>query len=99
MPRSYLFVAYRHLSGNTFNEQEQKALVNLWKERLEFTYPNYDDEWPKAWLTARQKVPGVGALLKLGVDRRREKPNEYETYINCQQDAFENGRGNFGSED
>ena len=87
--RSYLFVAYRHLSGNAFNAQEQKALLDLWTERLGFTQPDYDEEWPKAWLTARQKVPGLGAGPKISAYRHREKPNEYETYINCQKDAFE----------
>lgn len=87
--RSYLFVAYRHLSGNAFNAQEQKVLLALWTERLNFTWPDYDEEWPKAWLTARQKVPGLTAAPKISVDRRRGKPNEYETYLNCQKDAFE----------
>ena len=87
--RSYLFVAYRHLSANTFSAQEQKALLALWTDRLDFTYPDYDEEWPKVWVAARQKVPGLGAAPKISAYRHREKPNEYETYINCQKDAFE----------
>ncbi len=87
--RSYLFVAYRYLNGTGFNPQEQKSLVELWHERLEFTWPEYDEQWPKPWLEARQKVQGVGPAPKLSVDRHREKPNEYETYVNCQKDAFE----------
>jgi len=87
--RSYLFVAYRQLSGNSFTPQEQKALLALWNERLDYSLPDYDEEWPKAWLTARAKVPGVAAAPKVSVYRRREKPNEYETYLNCQKDAFE----------
>jgi len=43
----------------------------------------------KAWLDARQKVSGVGAAPKIEVFRNREKPNEYESYLNCQNDAFE----------
>lgn len=87
--RSYLFVAYRQLSGNGFNAEEQKALVDLWKERLDFTSPDFDEEWPKVWLTARQKVSGLAVAPKISAYRHREKPNDYETYINCQQDAFE----------
>src|SRR5215813_12156619 len=34
--RSYLFVAYRYLNGLPFDPQEQKALTEFWKERLEF---------------------------------------------------------------
>jgi hypothetical protein len=87
--RSYLFVAYRYLNGASFNAEEQKALVELWHDRLDFTWPEYDQEWPKPWLAARQKVPGVTPAPTISVDRHREKPNEYETYLNCQKDAFE----------
>lgn len=87
--RSYLFVAYRYLNGAGFNPQEQQSLVNLWRERLDFTWPEYDEQWPKAWLGARQKVPGLEPAPTLSVDRHREKPNEYETYINCQKDGFD----------
>ena len=58
LARSYLFVAYRHFSGNAFNAEEQKALLSLWTERLGSASTDSDDEWPKPWLTARQKVPG-----------------------------------------
>ena len=34
--RSYLYVAYRYLSGATFSPAEQQELVQLWKDRLEF---------------------------------------------------------------
>ncbi len=43
----------------------------------------------KTWLDARQKVSGVGTAPKIEVFRKREKPNEYESYLNCQNDAFE----------
>src|SRR6267142_4643520 len=87
--RSYLFVAYRQLSGNAFNAEEQKALLALWQERLDSAWPDNDSEWPKVWLEARQKVPGIGPAPQISAYRRREKPNEYDTYINCQKDAFE----------
>src|SRR5262249_30903872 len=32
--RSYLLVAYRHLNGDGFDSDEEKALVSLWRERL-----------------------------------------------------------------
>src|SRR5215813_6393159 len=32
--RSYLFVAYRYLNGGGFTPDEQKAVTQLWKERL-----------------------------------------------------------------
>jgi hypothetical protein len=88
--RSYLYVAYRNLSGSGFNAQEQKALVELWKERLDYTWESKEDDWTKNWFDVRQKVSGVGTPPKIEVYRSREKPNEYETYLNCQGDAFVN---------
>ena len=32
--RSYLYVAYRYLSGRPFDASERKALLRLWDERL-----------------------------------------------------------------
>jgi hypothetical protein len=88
--RSYLFVAYRHLIGAGFTQQEQRALVDLWRARLDFKWRTDGQDWVQEWLAARVKVPGVSPAPKIEVYRSREKPNEYETYLNCQNDAFNN---------
>jgi len=87
--RSYLYVAYRYLSGSNFSPSEQKALVDLWKQRLDFNADEDPNEWSKPWLEARKKVPGVQDHGEINVYRSREKPNEYEAYVNCNKDAFE----------
>ena len=87
--RSYLFVAYRQLSGIGFTEQEQKSLTQLWKDRMNFNWELGDQEWIKEWLAARKKVSGLPEEPHIEVYRNREKPNEYETYLNCQKDAFQ----------
>jgi tetratricopeptide repeat protein len=87
--RSYLYVAYRYLSGSNFTPAEQKALVDLWKQRLDFSSDADPTEWSKAWLEARKKVPGVQDRGEIDVYRAREKPNEYESYVNCNKDSFE----------
>jgi hypothetical protein len=87
--RSYLFVAYRHLAGISFTETEREMLNQLWKERLDYGSPIDYEEWTKNWLATRQKVPGLTPLEKIDVYRNREKPNEYETFLNCQKDAFD----------
>jgi hypothetical protein len=87
--RSYLVVAYRYLKEADFNQTEQQALLQLWRERLESTWSEGDQEWIQGWLTARAKVPGIGAAPKIEVYRFREKPNQYEGYLNCQKDTFE----------
>jgi hypothetical protein len=85
--RSYLYVAYRHLSGSSFTAEEQKGLTQLWKERLDYGWSAGEDDWTKRWLEARQKV--ASGTPEISVYRSREKPNEYESYLNCQQDSFE----------
>jgi tetratricopeptide (TPR) repeat protein len=87
--RSYLFVTYRYLSGLSFSTAEQRALVGLWKNRLEFSPDLNPEDWSKGWLAARQKVPGVPERDAIDVYRSREKPNEYETFVNCNKDSFE----------
>jgi len=86
--RSYLYVAYRYLSGASFTPDEQKALTGLWKDRLDFGWSQGDEEWTKSWLAARRKVVSEDPA-PISVYRNREKPNEYESYLNCQKDSFD----------
>ena len=90
--RSYLYTAYRHLSGLNFTPSEQKALVDLWSERLglgpDETQAGRTD-WNAAWIEARKKVSGVQDRGEIDAYRSREKPNEYEFYVNCNNDSFE----------
>jgi tetratricopeptide (TPR) repeat protein len=87
--RSYLYTAYRYLSGSTFTPGEQKALVSLWRHRLTFHSDEGDSDWTKVWLDARKQVSGAQSLELIDIYRAREKPNEYESYVNCNKDAFE----------
>jgi len=87
--RSYLYVSYRYLMGSGFSTAEQKTLSEFWKDRLEYRWNLNEEEWIKAWSTARGKVPGLSEAPKIDVYRSREKPNEYETFLNCQKDAFD----------
>jgi hypothetical protein len=87
--RSYLYVAYRYLSNSPFTPSEQKALTELWRDRLNLGGETGGDDWVKAWLAARQKVTGLPESPQINVFRNREKPNEYETYLNCRKDAFD----------
>jgi hypothetical protein len=87
--RSYLYVTYRSLNGDKLSETEQAAAVELWRDRLELRWEPAEEPAVKEWLTARQKVAGAGDPPKFEVYRNREKPNEYDSYLNCQKDAFE----------
>ena len=86
--RSYLVVAYRYLNGSGFTPDEQKGLTELWKNRLNSDWSLHDEDWVKSWLAARKKVVEQDPAA-ISVYRSREKPNEYESYINCQKDSFD----------
>ena len=91
--RSYLVAAYRNLAGTPLTESEAKAIKAVWDERLNLgSEPNNlnDEDWIKKWNEARKRVPSVTGPAEIKVNRNREKPNEYESYLNCQHDAFEN---------
>ncbi len=87
--RSYLYVAYRHLIGASFTQSEQKALVDLWRERLDHHWDPAERDGKEQWLAVRKKISGLNEAPEFDVYRNREKPNEYETYLNCQKDSFE----------
>src|SRR5690242_11292936 len=86
--RSYLYVAYRYLADAPFTTDEQKALAELWKDRLSFDWSAGDENWVKSWLEARRKVVTTDPA-PISVYRSREKPNDYETYLNCEKDSFD----------
>ena len=88
--RSYLVAAYRNLTGNSLSVAEAKGIRALWQDRLSNAWEIHDDEWIKSWVEARKKVPGVATPPEIKAFRNREKPHEYESYLNCQQDAFDN---------
>lgn len=86
--RSYLYVVYRYLSGSTFTPDEQKALTSLWEDRLGSGWSDGEEDWVKPWLEVRRKVVGQDPA-SISVFRSREKPNEYEAYLNCPKDSFD----------
>src|SRR5262245_1700321 len=73
--RSYLYVAYRYLNSTPLSPQEQKAVAELWNERLNNSNAVNEESMVKTWLDARQKVPGLPEA-KIDVFRSREKPNQ-----------------------
>lgn len=88
--RSYLVAAYRNIAGTPLSENETKAINSVWDDRLNNRWESNEDQWIKSWTETRKTVPGVATPPAINVYRNREKPHEYEGYLNCQQDAFEN---------
>src|SRR5438067_249100 len=87
--RSYLVMAYRNLSGAPLSQTEAKDVKALWDERLNLGYDESSADWARKWNEARAKVPGTQPV-QFDAYRNREKPNEYESFLNCQQDALKN---------
>src|SRR6266436_4680367 len=87
--RSYLVAAYRNLAGISLSETEARAIKGVWDDRLNLGWESNDDQWIKKWTEARKKVPSAAAPPEIKAYRNREKHHEYESYLNCQQDAFE----------
>lgn len=85
--RSYLYVAYRHLSESPFTDPEVKELTNVWNQRLGMGGSSEADG-TEDWLNDRKKISGLSEIKSIEVYRAREKPNEYDYFINCQSDAF-----------
>lgn len=86
--RSYLVVAYRVLSANPLSDREAKDMTSLWNERLNLSNDSGSETVPKSWTDARKKVPGAPEIAEVQTYRKREKPHEYEEFLNCQAEAL-----------
>jgi hypothetical protein len=94
--RSYLVAAYRNLIGETLSDAEVKGITGLWDDRLSKSWDESSEDWLRKWKEARAKVPGVGAPPDIDVYRYRDKPQDYEAFLNCQADAFQNAVATLG---
>lgn len=86
--RSYLYVAYRNMSGLSFSPAEQQALVSLWKERFAYDWANSVGDGKETWLAARKKVKSAGPDPEIEPYRASGK-EEYDSFLNCPNEAFE----------
>ena len=78
---TYLFVAYRHLSGIGLSDEEKQGMLRFWRKGL----PK-EPAQPGHWRKARSKVPGLPKIPKIEVYRRL--PESYSYYLNCPGAAF-----------
>lgn len=93
--RSYLYVAYRLMSGGSFSKEERDALSGLWDERLRLNDSNGEEDSTPDWVAARAKVPGIGPEPKLEVNRAKDK-DAYDSFLNCHADAFKTAARTLG---
>lgn len=84
--RSYLVVAYRYLIGIDFDEEEQKAVLDLWEHRLGRIWDD-EEEWVKDWFAVRNKVPGIDAPQEIEI-YQYDTSDWFYYSLNCSEDAF-----------
>jgi len=81
--RSYLVIAYRHLTGTGVTAAETPGLLELWTRRLDLL-PFGDGDAARRWAEARARLlpaqPEPGSF--------RAAPSSYDSYLNCHDDAF-----------
>jgi TolA-binding protein len=92
--QSYLYVAYRYLSGMGFQQEEKEALLALWNERLnpqaDLWNPNASAA-VKAWSEVRAQIAAAGPPPQVNVFKALQARNGafyYHEYVNCPADAF-----------
>ncbi|MGB7721375.1 MAG: tetratricopeptide repeat protein [Bryobacteraceae bacterium] len=76
--RLYQVIAYRYLSGVGLNDAERQTILPPPKPAVD-TNP---------WLVARNKAPGITPLRQLDPYRQVKKEGYFDTYLNCNDDAF-----------
>lgn len=97
--RSYLFVAYRHLTGAALDEAEAREVTRLWDERLEYSWTASErgDDAKAIWIAARAKIvspaPTSAPVAPNGQNTGLEIEStravgEYSSFINCTPDSF-----------
>lgn len=87
--RSYLAVAYRYLSGDRLDPEEQKGVTALWNERLSYG-PQDDDAISKPWADARNSVSAAGPAPAIReLFRPVSDKDSYQQYLNCTAGAFQ----------
>src|SRR5262245_40285847 len=93
--QSYLYVAYRYLTGVGFNQGEQEALVALWHERLNPQADLWDPSAGpavSAWSDVRAQIATGAAPPTIDVFKALQAKNGqfyYHVYVNCTADAFQ----------
>jgi hypothetical protein len=76
--RLYQVIAYRYLSGVGLNDAERQTILPPPEPAVD-TNP---------WLVARNKAPGITPLRQLDPYRQVKKEGYFDTYLNCNDDAF-----------
>jgi hypothetical protein len=83
--RVFQMIAYRYLSGVGLNDAERQAVLPSPQPVADVPAPVVT---PNPWLVARNHAPGVTPLRQLDPYRQVNKEGYFDTYLNCNDDAF-----------
>jgi hypothetical protein len=97
--RSFLVVAYRHLSGAPLTTAETSTFLHLWGELRDAAPPSVPErrvDWLAAWQAEATRVLGKEALAdqrhlswsERGIVRYEQHAQTFLFYYNCLADAF-----------
>jgi hypothetical protein len=89
--RSYLVVAYRYLENKKLSADEEKAVLGLWKKRINASYSDSSQGAVDDWLKTRKLVAGAPKLDSINTNRpvtQKGTDPQWSTYLNCTDDAF-----------
>ncbi len=90
--RSYLFTAYRDLTGKPLSAAEQTAIIKVWENRMTNAdaVVGYAGAGMENWLKERNKLPGIKKIDVINADRpvSQAENDSSNTYLNCPDDAF-----------
>lgn len=89
--RSYLVIAYRHMTGAGFDAREREQVLDYWKDRASGDWDRTAVDWKDHWERAADRVIPSGAPRKLlteGVHAYSQRTQSFE--VNCAEDAFRN---------
>ncbi|CAN5654686.1 hypothetical protein BH10CYA1_BH10CYA1_15330 [soil metagenome] len=90
--RSYLFSAYRELSGKPLTTIEQTSIVKFWETRMTNGDALVGDSnlAVDRWLAERNKIPGFKKIDRISADRSPSLSEDDTniSYLNCPEDAF-----------
>lgn len=86
---SYLFVAYRYLSGVKLDSTQQAAALQIWNGDVTREQPDVENDLKK-WSQARGEVPNLPPHPDISPYAVVSEEQPYFKFINCQADAFQN---------
>jgi len=90
--RSFLVAAYRYLVDKPLNASEQRAFLDLWKDRLisKGDFYGYGSDAVKSWLKARAQVTSATVPEIVTFRKVSDLPDSYGQFENCPSSAFQN---------